>query len=158
MPVVCGTFWTEERLAQLRTLASTGMTARQVADEMGCSRNAVLGKAWRAGLSLAKQDNRTPEQRRAERLQYQRDRHAALRAAVGYQPRPRPIKQSPAVPASKQLPLTDLGLDMCHWPVSDDIPHCFCGNDTGGHVYCPYHHTLGIDKNQGRRPDRRYVF
>lgn len=43
--------WTDERIERLKELWSRGMTASQIADELGgVSRNAVIGKAHRLGL------------------------------------------------------------------------------------------------------------
>lgn len=43
--------WTDERIERLKELWSNGMTASQIADELGgVSRNAVIGKAHRLGL------------------------------------------------------------------------------------------------------------
>lgn len=43
--------WTDERIELLKTLWGRGMTASQIADELGgVSRNAVIGKAHRLGL------------------------------------------------------------------------------------------------------------
>jgi len=43
--------WTEERIERLKALWSQGITASQIADELGgVSRNAVIGKAHRLGL------------------------------------------------------------------------------------------------------------
>jgi GcrA cell cycle regulator len=43
--------WTDERISNLRTMWEKGMTASQIAEELGgVSRNAVIGKAHRLGL------------------------------------------------------------------------------------------------------------
>ena len=43
--------WTDERIDQLRSMWEKGLTASQIADELGgVSRNAVIGKAHRLGL------------------------------------------------------------------------------------------------------------
>ena len=47
--------WTDERIEQLKTLWKQGLTASQIADEMGgVSRNAVIGKAHRLALNRAR--------------------------------------------------------------------------------------------------------
>ncbi|ETI64442.1 hypothetical protein C100_07375, partial [Sphingobium sp. C100] len=43
--------WTDERIDQLKGMWERGLTASQIADELGgVSRNAVIGKAHRLGL------------------------------------------------------------------------------------------------------------
>ena len=43
--------WTDQRIDQLKTLWEKGLTASQIAEELGgVSRNAVIGKAHRLGL------------------------------------------------------------------------------------------------------------
>ena len=43
--------WTDERIDQLKSMWTKGMTASQIAEELGgVSRNAVIGKAHRLGL------------------------------------------------------------------------------------------------------------
>ena len=44
--------WTDERIETLRKMWDSGMTATQIAEELGgVSRNAVIGKAHRLGLA-----------------------------------------------------------------------------------------------------------
>jgi len=44
--------WTDERVERLKELWAQGMSASEIADELGdISRNAVIGKAHRLGLS-----------------------------------------------------------------------------------------------------------
>ena len=43
--------WTDQRIDQLKALWEKGLTASQIAEELGgVSRNAVIGKAHRLGL------------------------------------------------------------------------------------------------------------
>ena len=43
--------WTDERIDRLKSMWEKGLTASQIADELGgVSRNAVIGKAHRLGL------------------------------------------------------------------------------------------------------------
>ena len=43
--------WTTERVAMLRTYFNAGLSCAQIAQEIGVSRNAVIGKMNRLGLS-----------------------------------------------------------------------------------------------------------
>jgi hypothetical protein len=46
--------WTAERIEQLRNFVVTGLTCSQIAAEIGVTRNAVIGKIHRLGLSPAR--------------------------------------------------------------------------------------------------------
>ena len=54
--------WTDERIEQLRSMWEKGLTASQIADELGgVSRNAVIGKAHRLGLKSRPSPVKTTE-------------------------------------------------------------------------------------------------
>lgn len=58
--------WTDERIDQLKRLWEQGMTASQIAEELGeVSRNAVIGKAHRLGLQSRPSPVRTAESQAA---------------------------------------------------------------------------------------------
>src|SRR5258708_16104544 len=46
--------WTAERIEQLRNFVVSGLTCSQIAAEIGVTRNAVIGKIHRLGLSPAR--------------------------------------------------------------------------------------------------------
>ena len=48
------TMWTTERIALLKNRIDAGLSCGQIAREIGVSRNAVIGKANRLGLSRFK--------------------------------------------------------------------------------------------------------
>ena len=55
--------WTDERIDRLKSLWSQGMTASQIADELGgVTRNAVIGKAHRLGLEARPSPVRSAEE------------------------------------------------------------------------------------------------
>src|SRR3546814_10254361 len=61
--------WTDERIDQLKSMWEKGMTASQIADELGgVSRNAVIGKAHRLGLQ--KSEEHTSELQSLMRISY----------------------------------------------------------------------------------------
>ncbi|MGZ8349921.1 MAG: GcrA family cell cycle regulator [Allosphingosinicella sp.] len=82
--------WTDERIERLRELWSQGVTASQIADELGgVSRNAVIGKAHRLGL----QSRPSPVK--------PNETEAAAPAAERPQPAP---KAAPPAPESRPEP------------------------------------------------------
>ncbi len=97
--------WTDERIENLRKLWENGLTASQIADELGgVSRNAVIGKAHRLGLKSrpspvkAAEDPRpaAPARPAAERIA----RPAPPRAAPRPAPAPSPAAIAPTVAAA----------------------------------------------------------
>lgn len=141
--------WTDERIALLREWAPQ-FTATEIAYrfgyEAGISRNAVIGKCARMGISLRKpyvNQHRpvrygTPELRNARR----REQRAAARLLLP----PREYKRQPLppppvnAPAPRNLTVLDLGAHTCKWPVTEAPPHAFCGHGAvDGEPYCGWH-------------------
>ena len=59
--------WTEERVARLTELWTAGYSARQIAEQLGgVTRNAVIGKANRLGLSKPTKSSITRRRKREE--------------------------------------------------------------------------------------------
>ena len=52
--------WTTERVDQLRSCVTAGLTCSQIAAEIGVTRNAVIGKIHRLGLSPGRPRGRQP--------------------------------------------------------------------------------------------------
>jgi GcrA cell cycle regulator len=68
MSANCAT-WTSERIELLKRCLQAGLSCSQIAREIGVTRNAVIGKRNRLGLSRPKDViGRQLEQRRAARL------------------------------------------------------------------------------------------
>jgi GcrA cell cycle regulator len=83
--------WTDERIDKLKTMWEKGMTASQIAEELGgVSRNAVIGKAHRLDL----QSRPSPVKSNDE------EKSAAKKAAVAKaaKPAPRPAEAAPPRP------------------------------------------------------------
>jgi len=102
--------WTDERIDRLKELWSKGMTASQIADELGgVSRNAVIGKAHRLGLqarpSPVKPNEPAPKARSkpAPSPAEQAPPAAARPAAAPHRPEPQPAA-APAQPATAAPP------------------------------------------------------
>lgn len=95
--------WTDERIERLRTMWENGLTASQIADDLGgVSRNAVIGKAHRLGLKArpspvkANDDETKPAAKPKVKAA---EKPAAPRAAAAsVAERPAPAAAAPAAP------------------------------------------------------------
>ena len=108
--------WTDERIDQLKAMWEKGLTASQIADELGgVSRNAVIGKAHRLGLQSRPSPvkaNEAPKTAAPARKpaapapEAEAPRAAAPVAAPPPPPRPAPVAAptAPAAPAAAAAP------------------------------------------------------
>ena len=162
--------WTDERVELLRKLWSEGLSASQIATQIGgVSRNAVIGKVHR--LKLAARGRATASQPRAKK--------AAGSAAAKVANRPRPMTASigatalqvqfdaepvarqmlrpvadVVVPISRNLKLVELTERTCKWPNGDPLAEdfSFCGNEAGeSGPYCGYHSKVAYQPASERR-------
>jgi GcrA cell cycle regulator len=156
--------WTEERVEILTKLWQEGLSASQVAAEMGgISRNAVIGKVHRLGLSGRGQPATTKRQRRPRPLAEESRAvrpcavgAAALRMEVRTLPQPAPrARENVVVPIAKRLPIEKLTERTCKWPIGDPghSDFHFCGHDAQGSLpYCDYHARVAYHcADPGRR-------
>ena len=130
--------WTEERIETLRRLSLEGMSARQIAEQLGgVSRNAVIGK-----LNRLDREAKAPSQPKPVTAQVGRIRDAAPA------PRPRPAQPSvePRAPirceeARGMATFLTLEAHMCRWPIGDPCgaDFTFCGRPADGRTYCDSH-------------------
>ena len=143
--------WTPERITQLRNCVVTGLTCSQIAAEIGVSRNAVIGKIHRLGLS---QGRPAGEPARSCPPRVRRPRVSPRRAflkLVGTDAREddgTAIGCAP-VESTQRCSLLDLAQDKCRWPVADSAGEAngashaadlFCGNEAvKGFSYCAGH-------------------
>ncbi|HWT98692.1 MAG TPA: GcrA family cell cycle regulator, partial [Terriglobales bacterium] len=108
--------WTEQRIETLRKLWGQGQTASQIAAILGgITRNAVIGKAHRLGLtgrpSPIKREagsSATPTRRKASTTRTERPSRPAVMTSNSPQPASQPVHQgvlnAPAVPAAQARP------------------------------------------------------
>lgn len=95
--------WTDQRIDQLKTLWEKGLTASQIAEELGgVSRNAVIGKAHRLGLKSRPSPVKANEPEKKAGLKKAPAKAAAApaaakpRMAAPVAPAPRAMESSPA--------------------------------------------------------------
>jgi GcrA cell cycle regulator len=165
--------WTNERIALLQKLWLEGWSASRIAAELanGITRNAVIGKVFRLGLSgrnpkaAAGNVAVSPSQRPARRTT---QRHAASAHIVGNTAlvmRPLvieiPVPQQArkvVVPISEPVTIMDLRESMCRWPIGDpalsDFRFCGAKKIPGPGPYCACHSAIAFQNPHDRRRQR----
>lgn len=152
--------WTDERVELLKKLWAEGLSARQIADQLGgVTRNAVIGKVHRLGLSGRATTSRPKTMRpRKKRVDATIKPAVGRAASAAVNPRAAASHQSPGLenfPSAMMAPIDELVIPLkdrvtmetlkeshCKWPIGDpseDDFH-FCGhNRHGDGVYCEFH-------------------
>lgn len=158
--------WTDERIAQLKAGWEGGMTASQIAEQLGegVTRNAVIGKAHRLGLESRPSPVKASEDAEAAPA-------APVAAAAAPAPAPaaapapvpaaaRPVAKKPArTGKAAKTSLLDLNEKICKWPIGHpgDADFHFCGKASqAGFPYCTEHCLVAYQAQLPRRDrDRR---
>ena len=159
--------WTEERVEVLKKLWAEGHSASQIAKQLGgVTRNAVIGKVHRLGLSgratpsrpvkrpprLARPKPRlrqdgVPATAPAVQTDESRLRRTEHQSLVSLQPAPMADGAAATI-----LTLRD---SMCKWPIGDpaDPKFAFCGRKSDCGPYCAEHAKVAFQPQ--RKRDRK---
>src|SRR4051812_30193054 len=106
--------WTTERIALLKDRIDAGLSCGQIAREIGVSRNAVIGKAHRLGLS------RTKGVSAGQREGTARSRTATQhRTLVALWAKPTLAFAEAPEDSANLCPLFELQQWHCRWPIGD---------------------------------------
>ena len=157
--------WTDDRVELLKKLWSEGLSASQIAGRLGdVTRNAVIGKVHRLGLSgratTSRMKSHRPRARaasakRAARPRQQAIGNPALRAL--YQPDAEPFVPAAdelVIPLAERKTIQTLVESSCKWPIGDQQlrDFHFCGkNRVPGLPYCEHHARRAFQPPQARR-------
>ena len=158
--------WTDERVEMLKKLWSDGLSASQIAAELGgVTRNAVIGKVHRLGLSGRAKSPGSPSTIRPKRIsrgggystRISRKQKALVNSGhkisgAAY------LAENPVIdlvaPEPLKLTLVQLTERTCKWPIGDpaeeDFHFCGHGCDENG-PYCSYHARLAYQPIADRR-------
>ncbi|MGL4394928.1 MAG: GcrA family cell cycle regulator [Hyphomicrobium sp.] len=163
--------WTDERVELLKKLWGEGLSASQIASRLGSvSRNAVIGKVHRLGLSGRATTSRMKTHRPRARLANQKRPVKPRFATVG-NPAVRalyPVDAEPYTPPAEELviPMAErktiqtLTECSCRWPIGDPqmSDFHFCGkNKVPGLPYCEFHARRAFQPAAPRRRERSDV-
>src|SRR5450759_4653802 len=156
--------WTDDRVEQLKKLWEAGLSASQIAAELGnVTRNAVIGKVHRLGLSGRAKgpSSAAPRQRKARPAQQMMRvsrpvsrGNTALAHAFDMEMEPDPIAYDNVVPMSQRLSLLELNEATCHWPIGDpsSSEFFFCGGKALSSLpYCAHHSRIAYQPASDRR-------
>ena len=145
--------WTDERVELLKKLWLDGLSASQIAKQLGgVTRNAVIGKVHRLGLSgraapsqPARPVFKAPRPPRPAHVPAPRRVEAAQQ-----QPAPAPVLY---VEEPGSATVLTLGAHMCKWPIGDPATDAFtfCGRRAGEGPYCNEHARMAYQPQQARK-------
>ncbi|MBD8893137.1 GcrA family cell cycle regulator [Roseibium litorale] len=172
--------WTNERVELLKKLWTDGLSASQIAGELGgVTRNAVIGKVHRLGLSgRAKTPAPAAKPRKARpagqpsssgssrpaSAQPQTQGATALKMdaepanVIAIKPQIEPAAEP--VPISERATILTLTERTCKWPIGDPstADFYFCGrNSDVGVPYCAHHCKIAYQPVSDRRRDRKAI-
>jgi GcrA cell cycle regulator len=160
--------WTDERVELLKKLWSDGLSASQIAAALGgVTRNAVIGKVHRLGLSgrAKSASSAGPRPRKARSSSHiLRMARASIRGntalahAYEFETEATPELIDNIIPIGQRRTLLELTEQTCRWPIGDpgSGDFFFCGgNPIGGLPYCAYHSRVAYQAASDRRRDRR---
>ena len=158
--------WNDERVETLRKLWTDGLSASQIAKQLGgVTRNAVIGKVHRLGLAGRATPSRPAK--RPMRLARPTRPHNPVVAGGGSSQRPRthaalaPVPWVPAPPPLQAMAQPDGSLasvltlteKMCKWPIGDpnDQSFAFCGREADCGPYCQEHAQHAYQPTQAKK-------
>jgi GcrA cell cycle regulator len=155
--------WNDERVELLKKLWGEGLSASQIASRLGSvTRNAVIGKVHRLGLSgratTSRMKSHRPRARVAKRMakaRFAQVGNPALRAL--YQPEAEPFVptvEELVIPMNERKYIQTLTETSCRWPIGDPqlADFHFCGkNKVNGLPYCEFHARRAFQPPQVKR-------
>ncbi len=142
------TFWTDERVEQVRALWTEGLSGSQIARVLGgVTRNAVISKVHRLGL---------PERPHTVNRHASWPARTPKRLAKPPKEEPRLVVEEPPVVLEDGSFATILTINdrMCRWPIGDPSENefHFCGRKPEhGSPYCEAHARKAYQPPQERR-------
>lgn len=170
--------WTDERVELLKKLWGDGLSASQIATEIGggITRNAVIGKVHRLGLSGRGKAKAAPPARPKGKAAPAPNAPApappprpaavvapapaALAVEAAPEPAPPPAADEVGLPLSERVTIMDLRESMCRWPMGDPTKpeFRFCGaRSVTGLPYCSNHAQVAYQPVADRKRDRRLL-
>ena len=139
--------WTDDRVEQLKSLWTEGLSASQIARVLGgVTRNAVIGKVHRLGLA----GRATPT--RSDRPRIPSAPRLNVRPHI---PEPPVVEEEPVtLDDGNHATVLTINDRMCRWPIGDPSENAFhfCGRKPkSGSPYCEAHARKAYQPQQNHR-------
>jgi GcrA cell cycle regulator len=136
--------WTTERIELLKTHFDAGLSCEQIARRIGVSRNAVIGKLNRLGMSRLKSVivRRAIQRERKATARLRGPRSVQHKVLTTLRTEPSVPIEEALIPSDQRCSLLDLTEIKCRWPIGEpgSASFCFCGNEQAmGMPYCAVH-------------------
>ena len=136
-------FWTDERVEQLAKLTREGKVFREIAEILGCTRNAVIGKVHRLGLHVQVPLSKQKTSRRrapvnVAKIKAKAEAKAPEPPRFQYKPRgPSVSVEMPTPSRHRGISLLDLEPHHCRFPTGQGAEITFCGQQKlHGYSFC----------------------
>ena len=144
--------WTTERIELLKSHFAAGLSCREIACEIGVSRNAVIGKLSRLNLTREKAFKpRRDDAGRSRPKSVPRIQYRILQKLFNEAP---PTESEQTIHSEQHCSLLELSEERCRWPISNpgEEDFCFCGNrPLDGMPYCAGHSRLAYQAGSRQR-------
>ena len=137
--------WTDDRVEILKKLWAEGLSASQIARELGdVTRNAVIGKVHRLGLAGRASPTKPKSRlRHREHIDYgESSYHGSSRSIINDYVKPLVMPEPAVTSDGEPINILSLNEKVCKWPIGEpgDDDFRFCGNrKENGSPYCAEH-------------------
>jgi GcrA cell cycle regulator len=147
-----GDTWNSERIEQLKSCFDAGLSCGQIAREIGVTRNAVIGKLSRLGLSRPRAARPRPPERKPANSWRPRlvTQHRILETVRAQSV----LTAEVAIPDGPGCSLLELSQGSCRWPIDDPCASgfLFCGiAPVKGLPYCARHARIAYQSAASRQ-------
>ena len=159
-----GLVWNDQRVQILRNMIAAGCGGTEIAEALGCTRNAIIGKATRLKIvrpfrttpivGRRRREPAKPNAARAKRIKQRAAAAIASNVVVMAAPLSAAVVDQAPARAPGRISLLDLTPTSCRWPSGNprEPDFSFCGaSSLDGSPYCPFHTRLAYIPAQQRR-------
>jgi GcrA cell cycle regulator len=157
-----GFFNNPERGEKCRMMASEYYSGGEIASELGCTRNTVIGYCHRNGIRLQRRPGHKPVRRKTSPMVAQAA-VPSLKPVPAPEPALAPVVEAMFAAPAGGMTLMELCNHNCRWPLGGlrDSAEFFCGaaaDLAAGRPYCLLHSRIAYQPAQARKPSKGLAY